>query len=48
VNRSLIWKLVLIVGVLVAFTVAIIPTKSNPEPSGAVSTSRAALTSSCV
>ena len=31
-NRSLIWKLVLIVGILVAFTAAIIPTKNNPEP----------------
>jgi len=32
VNRSLIWKLVLIVVVLVGFTAAIIPTKDNPEP----------------
>jgi preprotein translocase subunit SecD len=32
VNRSLIWKVVLILGVLIAFTVAIIPTKNNPEP----------------
>jgi preprotein translocase subunit SecD len=32
VNRSLVWKVVLILGVLIAFTVAIIPTKSNPEP----------------
>jgi preprotein translocase subunit SecD len=31
-NRSIIWKVVLIVGILVMFTVAIIPTKSNPEP----------------
>src|SRR4029077_12188325 len=32
VNRSLWWKVALIVGILVAFTVAIIPTSSNPEP----------------
>src|SRR5438132_12079083 len=26
------WKIVLIIGVLVAFAAAIVPTKSNPEP----------------
>ena len=31
-NRNIIWKVVLILAVLVVFTVAIIPTKSNPEP----------------
>lgn len=31
-NRSLWWKIVLILGVLVVFTVAIIPTGKNPEP----------------
>ena len=31
-NKNVIWKIVLIVAVLVVFTVAIIPTKSNPEP----------------
>ncbi|HYM62688.1 MAG TPA: protein translocase subunit SecD [Thermoanaerobaculia bacterium] len=31
-NKSLIWKLVLIVGILVVFTWAIIPTKAEPEP----------------
>ncbi len=31
-NRSVIWKVALIVGVLVIFTAAIIPTKNNPEP----------------
>ena len=31
-NRNVIWKIVLILAVLVVFTVAIIPTKSNPEP----------------
>jgi preprotein translocase subunit SecD len=31
-NRNVIWKIVLIVGVLAVFTVAIIPTSSNPEP----------------
>lgn len=30
--RNLLWKVVLILAVLVAFTVAIIPTKSSPEP----------------
>jgi preprotein translocase subunit SecD len=29
---NLIWKVALIIGILVIFTVAIIPTKSNPEP----------------
>jgi preprotein translocase subunit SecD len=32
VNSNILWKLGLIVAVLVVFTVAIIPTKSNPEP----------------
>jgi preprotein translocase subunit SecD len=31
-NRSVIWKVALIVAVLVIFTAAIIPTKKNPEP----------------
>ncbi len=31
-NRNNIWKIVLILGVLAVFTVAIIPTSSNPEP----------------
>jgi preprotein translocase subunit SecD len=31
-NRSLWWKVILIVGILVAFTVPIIPTRNNPEP----------------
>ena len=31
-NRSVIWKVALIVVVLVVFTAAIIPTKNNPEP----------------
>jgi preprotein translocase subunit SecD len=31
-NRNILWKVVLILAVLVVFTVAIIPTKSNPEP----------------
>ena len=31
-NRNVIWKIALIVAVMVVFTVAIIPTKSNPEP----------------
>ncbi len=31
-NRSVIWKVVLIVGILVVFTVAVIPTKTTPEP----------------
>src|SRR6202035_2185486 len=31
-NRSLWWKVALVVGVLVVFTAAIIPTKNNPEP----------------
>lgn len=31
-TRGLIWKVVLIVGVLVAFAAALIPTKDNPEP----------------
>jgi len=31
-NRNVIWKIVLILAVLVVFTVAIIPTKSNPQP----------------
>jgi preprotein translocase subunit SecD len=30
-NRN-IWKIVLILAVLVVFTIAIIPTKNNPEP----------------
>jgi preprotein translocase subunit SecD len=29
---NLLWKLALIIGILVVFTVAVIPTKSNPEP----------------
>ncbi|HXG58471.1 MAG TPA: protein translocase subunit SecD [Thermoanaerobaculia bacterium] len=31
-TRNLMWKVVLIVAVLVIFTVALIPTKTNPEP----------------
>ena len=31
-NRNVIWKIVLILAVMVVFTVAIIPTKNNPEP----------------
>ena len=31
-NRNVIWKVVLILGILVAFIVAIIPTANNPEP----------------
>lgn len=31
-NRSVIWKVGLILAVLVIFTVAVIPTKNNPEP----------------
>jgi preprotein translocase subunit SecD len=31
-NRNVIWKIVLILGVLAVFTIAIIPTSSNPEP----------------
>ena len=31
-NRSLWWKIVLILAVLVGFSAAIVPTKSNPEP----------------
>jgi len=31
-NRNVLWKIVLILGVLAVFTVAIIPTKNNPEP----------------
>jgi preprotein translocase subunit SecD len=31
-NRSVAWKVVLILAVLVIFTAAIIPTKNNPEP----------------
>jgi preprotein translocase subunit SecD len=31
-NRSLWWKIALIVGVLVVFAAAIVPTKNNPEP----------------
>ena len=31
-NRNVLWKIVLILAVLVVFTVAIIPTKNNPEP----------------
>ena len=31
-NRNIIWKVVLILAVMAVFTVAIIPTKSNPEP----------------
>jgi len=31
-NRSLWWKVILILAVLVAFTAPIIPTKNNPEP----------------
>ena len=31
-NRSLWWKIVLILAVLVGFTAAVIPTKNTPEP----------------
>jgi preprotein translocase subunit SecD len=31
-NRNVIWKILLILAVLVVFTVAIIPTKNNPQP----------------
>ncbi|HEX6640671.1 MAG TPA: hypothetical protein VF215_06135, partial [Thermoanaerobaculia bacterium] len=31
-NKNNIWKIALILAVLVVFTVAIIPTKTNPEP----------------
>jgi len=31
-NRNILWKIGLILAVLVVFTVAIIPTKNNPEP----------------
>ena len=31
-NRNILWKVLLILAVLVAFTVPIIPTKNNPEP----------------
>ncbi len=31
-NRNVIWKIVIILGVLAVFTIAIIPTSSNPEP----------------
>src|SRR5712691_3563100 len=31
-NRGLWWKVALVVGVLVVFTAAIIPTKNNPDP----------------
>jgi preprotein translocase subunit SecD len=31
-NKSVLWRVVLIVAILVIFTIAIIPTKSNPEP----------------
>lgn len=31
-NRNVLWKIVLILAVLAVFTVAIIPTSSNPEP----------------
>ncbi|HEX2060094.1 MAG TPA: protein translocase subunit SecD [Thermoanaerobaculia bacterium] len=31
-NRNVIWKIVLILAVMVVFTVAIIPTKNNPQP----------------
>jgi preprotein translocase subunit SecD len=31
-NRNVLWKIVLILAVLVVFTVAIIPTKNNPQP----------------
>jgi len=32
VNRSVLWKVVLIVGIMIVFAVAIIPTKKTPEP----------------
>jgi len=31
-NRNVIWKVALILAVLIVFTVAIVPTQSNPEP----------------
>ena len=31
-NRNVIWKIALILAVMAVFTVAIIPTKSDPEP----------------
>jgi preprotein translocase subunit SecD len=31
-NRNILWKVLLILAVLVAFTIPIIPTKNNPEP----------------
>ena len=31
-NRNILWKIALILGVLVVFTVAIIPTSKNPQP----------------
>src|SRR5207253_788138 len=31
-NRSMMWKVVLIVAVLVAFAAAVVPTSNNPEP----------------
>ena len=31
-NKSLWWKVGLIVGILVIFTIAVIPTTNNPEP----------------
>ena len=31
-NRSLWWKIVLIVAVLVGFSAAVVPTSNNPEP----------------
>ena len=31
-NRNVIWKIVLILAVMLVFTLAIIPTKNNPEP----------------
>jgi preprotein translocase subunit SecD len=31
-NRNIIWKIVLILAVLAVFTIAIIPTKNNPQP----------------
>ncbi|HET8799405.1 MAG TPA: protein translocase subunit SecD [Thermoanaerobaculia bacterium] len=31
-NRNIVWKIALILAVLVVFTVAIIPTKNNPQP----------------
>src|SRR5207244_9156274 len=32
VNRSLWWKIVLILAVLIGFSAAVVPTKNNPEP----------------